>query len=232
MVIYKRDRDNIEIYNLYAKEEEIKRYRRVIINKFAYSNQVLHLVTNSKTPIIKLGVSNDVDISALNYTNNECGVKNIYSSLGRVSRNEYNEAYKQRELLDKYIIGTYKSYNPIRIYDFIWEEDYECDRYYVILTESEKEHIDGNNVVYTVDNIINLPKQVYLLQLLSLGQFNRVMYEDIEEQLELFDLQYEKTLNLKEIKDMINYGLVDGSVDKIVEKADIGSKILSKRLHK
>lgn len=80
-----------------------------------------------------------------------------------------------------------------------------------------------------INNLINLPKSLYLLQLLQHGQYGRLLFEDITRQLSLFDIEYLKKVKIMDIKNAIETGLVSGTLYDAVSRADVGSIILQKR---
>ena len=53
--------------------------------------------------------------------------------------------------------------------------------------------------------------------------------ENIRKQLGLFDINYLKSISLLDLKDMLENGLVSGSMEDIENKASIGGRILAKR---
>ena len=53
--------------------------------------------------------------------------------------------------------------------------------------------------------------------------------ENIRKQLGLFDINYLKSISLLDLKDMLETGLVSGSMEDIENKASIGGRILAKR---
>lgn len=71
-----------------------------------------------------------------------------------------------------------------------------------------------------------LPQNLFFLQCLINGNFARVANEDITNLLKLFNFRYLKSVDIFEIIEILNLGLVDGNITDIENKASIGEKIL------
>lgn len=73
-----------------------------------------------------------------------------------------------------------------------------------LLVASNYNHIreENNKITMKVDDIIEIPKSLYLLQLLQQQKFSTIINEDLSEQLNLFDFSYINNITLEEIKKM------------------------------
>ncbi len=79
------------------------------------------------------------------------------------------------------------------------------------------------------NNLIDLPRELYLLQLLLLGKCDMLVSENIRKQLGLFDINYLKSISLSDLREMLETGLVTGSIEDIENRVSIGGRILAKR---
>ena len=145
-------------------------------------------------------------------------------------------------MLECYIEGIYDSLEPKRVIrrrpsaTHCWDWEYETtwletDMYY-FLTLGLQQSIGRNSIkdVFAIKYILNLPRNLYLLQLLQTGQFEKLSKENIQEQLQLFDVHYLKKMNVKDLEEMMAFGIITESMDSINEKLEVGSKILVQKL--
>ncbi len=76
--------------------------------------------------------------------------------------------------------------------------------------------------------IVDLPKSIFLLNLLEKGDFYQLADEDISEQLKLFYLQSIDRVNIESLEKIYNSGLVPGAMRWTDEKIRISGPILEK----
>jgi len=138
----------------------------------------------------------------------------------------YDDVYsnvrnEKRTLLRNYINGTLQDTRAKKVMEL------KEAKYYLLLTQQNyfEQHMTE---WLTMRGIISLPKSLYLLYLLENGQFNKLIDEDIEEQFRLYDYEHSKTLDLNDIRDIYNTGLVQGSFDYTSQTIETGAKILNK----
>lgn len=97
---------------------------------------------------------------------------------------------------------------------------------YLLITENYEPityRIGGS----VMSNILVLPKELFLLQLLENGEFEYVSTQQIDEQLRLFDINKVASFNISDINDLISYGIIksDSFLSKRMEGCNL---ILSK----
>lgn len=66
------------------------------------------------------------------------------------------------------------------------------------------------------------------MYLLQHGEYEKLLSKNIDEQLSLFDIEYLKSVSIMDIKEMLETGLISGTLFDAVSKVNIGSKILRK----
>lgn len=233
MLIYDRKGNSIDIYTMNPKVEEVKRYRKSVIRRHKTEIMFYTLRTNCKDTIANFNEGGEIDIKLLNYDKDTIIEVSPWSSLESLGNLEPSEVETQQEIIERYIEGEYDSVNPVKTFDYNCKDDIFTELNRLLKTESEKivtKNSQGN--IWEIKNIINLPKSLYLLQLLQQGKYGRLISENITRQLSLFDIEYLKSVNIMDIKDMIETGLVSGTLFEAVSKANIGSKILQKRKNK
>lgn len=229
MLIYDRKDNSIDIYTMNPKVEELKRYRKNVIKRQKIEEMFYSLKTNCQNTLIKFNTYEDIDIKFLDYDNDNAIEIGYWSKLRPMGKVEPYEKEIQQEIIEKYIEGGYDSTKPVKIFEYAWEDDIANELNRLVKTESEKIiHRNSQGNVWEIKNLINLPKNLYLLQLLQQGKYGRLILENITRQLSLFDIEYLKSVNIMDIKDMIETGLVSGTLSDAIDKANIGSKILQK----
>lgn len=133
----------------------------------------------------------------------------------------------ESETVDKYLSGLYDDLVPINIVEY-FENRKEIVHSFLKTDGLEEKNINFHRS-WEFNNLIDLPRELYLLQLLLLGKCDMLVSENIRKQLGLFDINYLKSISLLDLKDMLETGLVSGSMEDIENKASIGGRILAKR---
>lgn len=230
MLIYDKNGNNIDIYTMNPKLEELKRYRKNVIRRQKIEDMFYSLKTNCPNTLTKFNTNEDVDIKFLDYDNDmviETGYWSRLCPMGNVG--PYDKEIQQK-IIENYIEGVYDSVKPVKVFDYNWEDDITTELNRLLKTEPEKiVNIHSRRNTWEINNLINLPKSLYLLHLLQHGQYGRLLFENITRQLSLFDIEYLKSISIVDIKNVIETSLVSGTLYDAVSRADVGSKILQKR---
>jgi len=222
MLIYNRKAEATEIYNLEAKTDKIIKYKRNVLKRYS-DDLFFTLRTNYLNTTRKLGDVSELPIYDLQYDNSTCLDVGTWSNL----EPEKIPSNKLAETLEKYINGDYSTAVPTRVFGYISGKEQELYR----LLKTRDEVIVSSNShgnVWQMDGLINLPRNLYLLALLENGYYKKIVNENITRMLELFDINYIKTVTDSAIREMLQTGLLYGSMDMVAENGEIGSKILSK----
>ena len=139
---------------------------------------------------------------------------------------------RQKEIIAKYIEGEYDNLNVKSIIERLPGKNFVYKDYRLLIVEN---FVDVRNnfaavreVIMGTKNVINLPYTLYLLYLLKRGEFSNLADANISEQLSLFDIDYLRSIKLKDIQDILSTGLLSGTMEEVIKKAEIGSKILKK----
>lgn len=229
MLIYDKKDNSIDIYSIQEKKDELKRFKKSVLQKHKNEQLFYSLKTNCEQTIQRFRDADDLDIRFLSYDNSTPLDVGTWSSIN-VMQNSYSyDTQTQKEILEKYIDGAYDDLVPTRTSEFIWQDDLDCEIHRLLKPEEARivsQNSQGN--VWEIKNMINLPRSLYLLHLLQHGKFSKLVSENITRQLNLFEIDYLRSVSLKDIEDMIKTGLVSGTVIGAIEKAETGSKILQK----
>ena len=139
---------------------------------------------------------------------------------------------RQKEIIEKYIEGEYNNLDVKSIIEKISKGDSTYKSHSLLLIENfldTRNTIAGiREVVFETKNVIDLPNNLYLLYLLQHGEYEKLLSKNIDEQLSLFDIEYLKSVSMIDIREMIDVGLISGTLFDAVSKVKIGSKVLQK----
>lgn len=192
MLIYNKLEDSIDIYNMEAKTEEIKKYRQRIINKSKKQEPLFYyLRTNCLDTMKSLKAVSNIDIRSLVYDNSTPLDYGTHSDLFEVQNTNLDE--DQEEILEAYVNGYYDQLPITKVFEFNWktEEDEELFRF----LKPNDYHVSSTNShgnVYEMDDLLNLPRNLYLLQQLLQGRYSHVSDENITKLLKLFEFEFKK----------------------------------------
>lgn len=227
MLLYDKKDDSIDIYTLQARQEELKKYRKEVLQGYDTSSLFYCLKTGVESiakNFLKGGDFDICDVDSRGWRKLDSG----WSLIDRMSKKVSDSDIEiQKKILEKYIEGEYSSLVPSRVYDTTVEHVEYYDKYLFLKPEKIKE-IWNSIIFWQINNMLNLPRNLYLLQLIELGRFEQLTKENIKEQLQLFDIDYSKRVKVSEIEELLSTSLVSGKIEDVIKKAKVGSKILQK----
>ena len=101
----------------------------------------------------------------------------------------------------------------------------EEELYYFLRPHNEVRHPRE----WHINNIISLPKELYLLQLLELGSTGAIpRNEDLSDQLKLYTKKKIGSANMDKLELLINTDIVRQSMNSIYERLEIDEPLLKK----
>ena len=206
-MLYEYKNGYLTSYTLKEKKDQIKEYKINVLKK--NNKEILFYDFNTNNIETKNDFENskDLDIRDFDYD----------ISIGKNEKNDYCEIIpsenrkEQEKYIEKYINGKYDKLSISNVYD---EEGYIL--YNFLKPETSEIYITKNKInIYTIKNMINIPKSLYLLNLLQNEQYQSLIGENIDRQLQLFDLK----TNYSSL-----YILTDNSLTENVKRKDILKK--------
>ena len=237
MYIYDKKDDSIDLYTIEAKKEELKEYKRSVLEK-SKDNLLYYLITNVEKTRNQFVNSQELSISDIEFDTRAwnpalyntfsilrevAGTKNIaeiQEQCKRYLNNGWIEnldiCMDQINLIKQYINGDFDNIPLIRIVEENMQD------FYLLRTELDKNHSQAG-VNWFVHNIIKLPRSLQILQLLLQGKYEKINDAEITDQLGVFNIDYYNSIKLNDIRD-----LVKESYKATLEKASCGSRILQK----
>lgn len=245
MLLYDKKDESIDVYSIDAKIEELKQFKKKILQSSKDEPLFYYLRTNSLSTIKQFNRASSLPLIDVDYEERSILDTAVWSEIEEMGKYLYYDLYSrlrnyskqvqekkfreakvrleesQQEILDKYIEGLLDDTSIKTIYRRPNQDVFH------FLTPNQSRLID-NCQVWEVKNMLSLPQELYLLHLLKNGQFSKLTDEDIEEQLKLFEINFLRTIKLSDIDEMINSGLFADTLGDITQKAETGSKILRK----
>lgn len=260
MYLYEKKDKDIYIYSLEANMKKLIDYRLEEMNDFDVLFFTAETDAGSPNKVLEISsYINDKDLNVKDrpifmfsdvtaYNNNFHSfkiAKTNPSILNKFTLGAYNDkrvvtVYKEHvfpnfEKSDEQVIQMHRRLKGIGTEGYIngkpFTQAYITDKetiYYLLITDYYKLQNLSNHAV--MENIISIPKSLYLLQLLQQGNFNKIGDEDITSQLSLFDFNYNpiSIIPSEYLENAIKYGLIDTKYEQINQKLEESSKILRK----
>lgn len=231
MLIYDRKDTEIDIYSIEANTEKIKDYKKRIIDSLDEDELFYKLTTNSSCFISQTTIKDNL-FQPLFFSNGVFIDNKVWLKLIRMKDTFSYDSQRQKEIIEKYIEGEYDNLNIKSIIERISKGGSIYKNHSLLLVENfspTRNTIgDFREVLFEYNNVVDLPKKLYLLYLLQHGEYERLISEDITEQLSLFDIYYLKSVSMSDIKEMIDTGLFSDTLLDIDKKSNVGSKVLQK----
>lgn len=101
-------------------------------------------------------------------------------------------------------------------------------RYLLVASNCINSRKENGKVIMKIEDIIAIPKSLYLLQLLEQENFSIIAGtgENISEQLELFDFSFIDSISLEELQKMDACGITKDAYSRTITKSDNDSHVL------
>lgn len=221
MLLYERNNDILEVYDFSAKKEVLEEYRKKQMQKIPEDERILTAETCisnwSDTPLFESFSTNYSDkILTSNYADNKSVSENRYHTLKKSNK----DTNHNQQLLNFYYTGNLKDKNMVRI------KYLEGIRYLLLKNKSYHFIGENNGRKYQMNDIIQLPKSLYILQLIEQTNFEALKKYDIKDELSLFILSKIEEISLTELQKTDKLNITTGIYDSVTKKADTDHKIL------
>lgn len=257
MYLYEKQNNNINIYDLEPDNKSIIEFRKQLMSNELEKSMYI-ASTSSTTPNKILEEKNEVKINDLNMkTTPIVSFSPVSTYVNRF--HSFKLCKTKEDVLINYYKGNYQGKKLVKVYkedikannidDIIMDmnfkgigvEGFINNKYYIptyrrkkimiyYLLITEKYSLTPLSNDLKMQNIISIPKSLYLLESLLNGDLSELEDENIDEFLELFYF-YDKpilTVPYDYLKKIIDYGLIEDNKNKIEEKIDKCEKILKK----
>lgn len=219
MFLYEKKDNSLDVYSFIGNEQAMTEYRRSKMLEIPEKDRILvaesYCDDMSEPPLLEFYVkkfdTSIIPMESLNYQVNELR----YHFLKVAKANKINN----NKLLDSYYCGNLSDKSVARVQDldklryFLLPNNiYSADRY--------------DNRYKRLENIIELPESLFLLQMLEQEKFSLLKDKDISDQLSLFSVSCIDELCLDELKKMDNCGITQNAYKQTLIKAENDKNIL------
>lgn len=245
MLLYDKKEKSLDVYDFNASQDSLANFRK---NKIKPGPDdildEIEIILIAKTrifqrkyssygpkPLFEVYTKDDRILSA-NYAD-DCRDNGFSSCV------EYHDLIKDsynERLINCYINGHLANRNVVRIeypygikYFLLKRKKYKC--FYEHIPQSGDDPNSSYHVHfkdYIMKDIIQLPKSLYLLQLLEQERFKSLDKEDIAEQLALYTISKINEVSFEELQKMDACGITQDGYSKTIQKADNDAYILKK----
>lgn len=125
------------------------------------------------------------------------------------------------DLLERFYVDKYMDRPVARV------EDLMELRYLLIACNYVNTRKTDGKIIKRIEDIIELPKSLYLLQLFEQEKFGAILGEDISEQLKLFTFSHLNSVSLDELQKMDEAGISEGAYSRAIAKAENDKQVLN-----
>ena len=178
MKIYKKENDMIEVYEMSINDEAVKLYKDSLANRIKFYD----IKSSDNDKLRKFDKQDIMNAGALNEYKGKYDW--IFTGIS-------DEKYGQDEILSKYIDGEYYQVSIKEIYGSN-KNDFNEVLYVLIPSDNSVVITRDENVgdIYALENILVLPYELYKLQMLLQGRFDKLLSKDLELFNSFYNLEY------------------------------------------
>lgn len=203
MKIYRKKLDKIEVYEMNINEDNVKLYKDSLLDRIKFYD----IKSSNSEKIKRFDKQDSMNVGVLN---------NYSSKYDWIFTGISEEKYNQDEILDKYVNGEYDQVSIKEIYGNN-KDNFGEMLYALIPSDSSVVITRDENVgdIYSLKNILILPDELFKLQMLLQGRFDKLLDKDIEKFNSFYSLEY--------------LGNIDHNlVSEIISDKNIHNKVLKK----
>jgi len=228
MYLYEQKNYIINVYSFIENKEAIKEYKEKIIKEKGIT--FYKLTTTEEKTKNRFIKEPEINIRELiNFSESS-----TYTNLSKEINLSKIKIEFQNKIIEDYIEGKYSYQKPTRIYKQEKDQIVFINNL-LMTTDTSKKEIQQNNKktkIFTLNNILGLPDELYALQLLESGDFKQLIYSGLEyeELLNLFTITKETTIPIsaEQLKILFDTKLVDSKYFNTLSKMESTAKILSR----
>lgn len=204
MYLYDNDGEFVCIYELIAKEDKIREYKRKEMEKVPEDNRIWTSVASSIDDRVFITKLDMIPSSKLEF---------YIPYVSGVSSHELLPQNSDKNVIDEY----YNSCSSFgRVLKVKKGRTNNLPEYFIVT----KDNYIKDNDSHIMKDIIGVPESLYLLELLLSKRYDLIKdITDVAEQLDLFEVREVSRINIQLLRDMANYGIMPSdSVDELVTR--------------
>lgn len=149
-----------------------------------------------------------------------------YTTIKKGHINKINE--EKSELIDKLYHGEFINKTAFKI-------DYENKFRYLLLTKEHYKAYFHNNQYLTMEGIIDIPEEIYILQLIEAGKISKVEKQNFYDILNLFEFSFKNQVDIQYLEELKKYNLINNTynffIDEEASKAPNFIKEIKRRIN-
>ncbi len=211
MFLYDKKDNSIDVYSLSRNAQGIRDYKieqmgRIPVERCLYTEEV---------------VSSFQDVPTLFKKNLDLNIVAKSELIGKDKSIKYNTDLDDCAHLLEWFYSDKCVNRPVaRVQD-------TKKLMYLLIASNDIRSIEENGkVIKRIEDIIEIPKSLYLLQLIEQEKFSMINGEDISEQLGLFDYSYINNISVEELQKIDTCGITEDAYSRVMTKADNDRHIL------
>lgn len=230
MYLYDKNENNIDVYSFEADIKRLKDYRENLLKGKKLCDIFYILETTDKTIMNKFVKGDKIDVNQFKRGNKLNSCDSVFVNYPENYYSLKTNEILHHEIINNYINGEYTKKIPTTVFQ---KEDGDESFVMDYLTTKDSIQVSSKTdkkTYYRLDDIIKLPSELCILQLLENGRFDQVLNSriDFSEQIKLFDIQQIKTISEDVIREMCTYNLINENYKEIDRKINTTQKILKK----
>lgn len=225
MYLFSQNKNKIDVYEVVADTDKLKQYRKKILDTYQEHELFYTLKSNVSETVFDFIDLFSINQREIEYVKETPKKKKYYSKLLLNVPEKRREKKLQKEVIEKYINGEYQKLHPLIVYHLHKDTCTEEELHYFLRPHG----IVRYPREWHIDNIIDLPKELYLLQLLELGSTSAIPRdEDLSEQLKIYTKKKVGSASMDKLELLINTDIVRQSMNSIYERLEIDEPLLKK----
>ncbi len=235
MNLYEKNENRINIYSFEPIRSDMARYKEKVLKETDNNNLFYRFETTSETIQKRFLNGYEIDINTIQKDDNSKDFSDWWAQLGNDTYRDIDpfktKKIEQQEIIKKYINGEYSDVTPTRILNYLkYSTTYYQNVFLVTAQPSSIYSSIEKRTYYKLENIINLPVELAILQLLEKGMFSQVLgsYLNIKDQLKLFKIELLDSVSIKEMNKMFDYGILTDAYSEAMQNVSNTQKILEK----
>ena len=229
MFLYDKKDKYLDVYDFTASRNDLVNYRMTQMEKLPEDEKVFiaetHVDPYGDIPLFEkyTGKTFNDSIIPASYADNDSEERKESNAYRRyhVLKSDRRSKRNNEILLDCYGYGHLSDNRVVQI------QYAEMIKYYLL----KRTHYDfvgsdsyGKN--YIMEDIIQLPETLYLLQLIEQGRFDLLDGKNVAEQLALYSLSKINEISFEELQKMDACGITEDICTRVINKADNDTHVL------
>ncbi len=229
MFLYDKKEKSLDVYDFTANKDDLIDYRMTQMEQIPESERIFvaetHIDPYGDLLLFEkyTGKTFNYEVLSASYADNyseERKKSDVYRRY-HVLKSDNRSKRNNEMLLDYYVFGHLADRSVVQI------QYPEIIKYYLLKrTSYDFVGSDEYGKNYKMEDIIQLPESLYLLQLLEQDKFTSFDGKDISEQLELYTLAKVNEISMEELQKMDACNITQDAYLKTIKKAENDSHVL------